>query len=149
MRPLTFYVGLNFCVAGKFGASAAFTLIYLYTAEMFPTTVRATALGVCSMGARVGGILAPQVVLYLPTVAPKESPMAVMGVCSLVGAFLSVFLPETLGSHTVQSISDVLALSQNTKPFFAYWSSQTLKTHLQKLNKLPETNRGGGEECTT
>ena len=46
---------------GKFGASAAFSLIYVYTAELFPTEVRSTALGLCSMMARIGGIAAPQV----------------------------------------------------------------------------------------
>ena len=46
---------------GKFGASAAFSLIYVYTAELFPTEVRSTALGLCSMMARIGGVAAPQV----------------------------------------------------------------------------------------
>ena len=58
---------LNF-FSGKFGVSAAFALVYLYTAEIFPTMIRATVVGMCSMFARVGGILAPQVALYLPVV---------------------------------------------------------------------------------
>ena len=58
---------LNFFL-GKFGVSAAFALVYLYTAEIFPTMIRATVVGMCSMFARVGGILAPQVALYLPVV---------------------------------------------------------------------------------
>ncbi|GFV22160.1 uncharacterized protein TNCV_631131 [Trichonephila clavipes] len=43
----------KFCVTGSFG------LLYLYTAEIFPTGVRNVTLGSCSMWARVGSILAP------------------------------------------------------------------------------------------
>ena len=49
---------------GKFGASGAFAIVYLYTAELFPTAIRSTATGLCSMMARIGGIAAPQVNSY-------------------------------------------------------------------------------------
>lgn len=52
---------LNSDYSGKFGASAAFSIVYLYTAELFPTAIRSTATGLCSMMARIGGIAAPQV----------------------------------------------------------------------------------------
>ena len=47
--------------SGKFGAAASFSIVYLYTAELYPTVVRSTAVGLCSMMARIGGIAAPQV----------------------------------------------------------------------------------------
>ncbi len=43
------------------GVSGAFTVIYLYTAEMYPTVVRGTALGLSSLAGRIGGIIAPLV----------------------------------------------------------------------------------------
>ena len=46
---------------GKFGASASFGIVYLYTAELYPTQIRSTAIGMCSMMARIGGFAAPQV----------------------------------------------------------------------------------------
>ena len=45
---------------GKFGVSAAFAMIYPYSAEIFPTIVRNSAVAFCSVMARVGGMVAPQ-----------------------------------------------------------------------------------------
>lgn len=130
-------------LAGKFGASAAFALVYLYTAEIFPTLVRATVVGLCSMFARVGGILAPQVALYLPVVTGStQAPMILMGVCALCGSVVTLWLPETLGSLTIQSTQDVDNLDTITKPFFAVWSGKKLTNHLQQLTeKQQDLNR--------
>ena len=48
-------------IVGKFGATCSFCIIFVYTAEMFPTEIRSTAVGSSSTCARIGGILAPQV----------------------------------------------------------------------------------------
>ena len=37
---------------GKFGVAAAFAMVYLYTAELYPTAIRGTAVGACSTVAR-------------------------------------------------------------------------------------------------
>ena len=39
-------------LVGKFGASACFAIVYVYTAELFPTVIRNTAIGACSTIAR-------------------------------------------------------------------------------------------------
>lgn len=48
-----------FSLVGKFGISAAFAVIFVYSAEIFPTEYRGVGVGGCSMCARVGGIMAP------------------------------------------------------------------------------------------
>ena len=40
---------------GKFGSSAAFAIVFLFTAELFPTSMRNSAVGLCSTLARLGG----------------------------------------------------------------------------------------------
>lgn len=120
---------------GKFGDAAAFALIFLYTAELFPTKIRSSVVGFCSMAARIGGIIAPQVVLYLPTVTTRETPMIIMGSFALIAAFLSILLPESLGSLTVQTVEDVDNIRNVTKPFFSYWSDEKLRTHLEEQTK--------------
>ena len=51
---------------GKFGATASFAVVYLYTAELYPTQIRSTGVGMCSMMARIGGFAAPQVCILSP-----------------------------------------------------------------------------------
>ncbi|NXU94806.1 S22AD protein, partial [Xiphorhynchus elegans] len=81
---------------GKFAASASFSTSYVYTAELFPTVVRQTGVGLCSMSGRVAGILAPLVRLlgqYHGVI-----PMAIFGSAPVLGGLLCVLLPETGGT---------------------------------------------------
>jgi MFS family permease len=41
----------------KFLASATYAIIYIYANELFPTNVRNTGMGICSMVARIGAII--------------------------------------------------------------------------------------------
>ena len=47
------------------GSSGAFAIAYVYTAEMYPTVVRGTALGLSSLAGRIGGIIAPLVCINI------------------------------------------------------------------------------------
>jgi MFS family permease len=46
---------------GKFGASAAFGVFYVWSTELFPTPVRTSGVGLTQMGGRMGGIVAPYI----------------------------------------------------------------------------------------
>uniref|UniRef100_A0A672I6V2 Solute carrier family 22 member 4 n=1 Tax=Salarias fasciatus TaxID=181472 RepID=A0A672I6V2_SALFA len=49
---------------GKFGITSAFCVVYAVSSELFPTVIRNTAMGCCSMAARIGTIISP-FIIYL------------------------------------------------------------------------------------
>ncbi|XP_042331635.1 solute carrier family 22 member 13-like [Sceloporus undulatus] len=80
-------------VIGKSSLAASFSTSYVFSSEVFPTVVRQTGLGLCSMAARVAGILSPLVGL-LDKIHPAI-PMSLLGATALIGGVLCFFLPET------------------------------------------------------
>jgi len=50
-------------VTGKFFVTSAFDAIYVYASEVFATEIRGSAMGFCSVSARIGSVLAPEVAL--------------------------------------------------------------------------------------
>merc|ERR1719233_176669 len=99
-------------LCGKFGVSSALAVMFVYTAELFPTNMRNTALGTCSLFARIGGMLAPQVV-SLGSLYFAALPLVIMGVLSLLGGVLILaLLPETLGKPLPETVADALDLEK-------------------------------------
>lgn len=56
------YVALALEMTGKFGFTMAFSIVYIYTAEIYPTVLRNVGMGMCSSAARIGSITAPYVI---------------------------------------------------------------------------------------
>ncbi|KAG7153823.1 Organic cation transporter protein-like 14 [Homarus americanus] len=83
-----------FSQSGKVAISAAFQVVWMYTAELFPTKYRSLAVGEASFCARLGSISSPYIndILGGYTV---WAPAALFGTVSLISAVLSLFLPET------------------------------------------------------
>jgi len=96
-------------IIGKFGATCSFTIIFIYTSEMYPTEIRSTAVGSSSTCARIGGILAPQVANLNTVWVPL--PLLIMGGSSLIGGLVALLnLPETLGKKLPENMEDALNL---------------------------------------
>ena len=77
------------------------------------------------MVARIGGIAAPYIALYLPDIQ-KQLPMLILGGSSVIGGLLSFALPETLGSNLPENIDDVKRLKENRKPLCNCVNPKTL-----------------------
>ncbi|XP_044739679.1 organic cation transporter protein [Chrysoperla carnea] len=89
---------------GKFFIAGSFAIIYNYSAELFPTVLRNTGLGIGSMCARLSGTLTPLITL-LDSFDPKM-PSIIFACIALLSGFLTLLLPETMGQPMPQSIED-------------------------------------------
>ncbi|XP_017276830.1 solute carrier family 22 member 5-like isoform X1 [Kryptolebias marmoratus] len=98
-----FSLSTTFEMTGKFAVSTSFAVVYAYTAELYPTVLRNTAVGSCSMAARIGSIIAPYFV-YLRTYS-VSLPYILMGSLTTLAGLLSLLLPETYGMPLPETIS--------------------------------------------
>jgi len=107
-------------LTGKFCASAAFNITYMYTAELYPTNIRNSAVGICSTMARFGGIAAPWIASYLPSQGslPDWVAYTVFGILALVGGTLALFIPDTIGFPLPDTLDDLEKIKKGSKPMW-------------------------------
>ncbi|XP_007430841.2 solute carrier family 22 member 13-like [Python bivittatus] len=92
-------------VLGKFTMAGSFSTSYVYSAELFPTVIRQTGLGVCQMTSRVAGIISPLVGLLGKY--HTSLPVATFGSAAVLGGIFSLLLPETLGKELPDHVDDL------------------------------------------
>uniref|UniRef100_A0A3B4FN97 Solute carrier family 22 member 6 n=1 Tax=Pundamilia nyererei TaxID=303518 RepID=A0A3B4FN97_9CICH len=92
-------------VLGKSMSEASFTIMYLYTTELYPTVVRQNGLGYTSFLARLGVSISPLIVLLedLWHLLPAATYCAVAVGTGLVASLL----PETLNTRLPEFIEDI------------------------------------------
>ena len=74
--------------------SMSFAVVYTFTSELFPTSLRGRMLGLGLFASRAGSVLAPQVQVLFGAISPSV-PAAVFGVSSLLAVGANLMLPET------------------------------------------------------
>uniref|UniRef100_A0A3B5LAJ0 Major facilitator superfamily (MFS) profile domain-containing protein n=1 Tax=Xiphophorus couchianus TaxID=32473 RepID=A0A3B5LAJ0_9TELE len=109
------YVALALEMTGKFGFTMAFTIVYIYTAEIYPTVLRNVGMGMCSSAARIGSITAPYVI-YLGTYN-KVLPYILMGSLTIASSVVNFFLPETFNKDLPETVEQMQELSMETDSF--------------------------------
>uniref|UniRef100_A0A8C7AMA4 Solute carrier family 22 member 13 n=2 Tax=Neovison vison TaxID=452646 RepID=A0A8C7AMA4_NEOVI len=98
-------------VVGKFATASGFTISYVYSAELFPTVIRQTGMGLLGIFSRIGGILTPLVILLGEYQAAL--PMLIYGSLPIGAGLLCALLPETRDQPLKDTIKD---LEQGPQP---------------------------------
>ncbi|XP_033995985.1 solute carrier family 22 member 5-like isoform X3 [Trematomus bernacchii] len=97
------YLSITLEMMGKCAVTTAFAIVYAYTAELYPTVLRNTALGACSMASRIGSIIAPYFI-YLRSYS-VSLPYILMGSITVASGLLSLLLPESYGMPLPDTVS--------------------------------------------
>ncbi|XP_067657756.1 organic cation transporter protein-like [Haliotis asinina] len=112
------WITVTLAMVGKFGASAAFAVVYVFSAEIFPTVVRQSGIGACSVFEGVGGMVAPYIsdlgVIVGGNLA-EALPLIVFGVITVSAGLLSLLLPETKNKKLPETIEDAILFGRKDK----------------------------------
>ncbi|XP_037104126.1 solute carrier family 22 member 7-like isoform X2 [Syngnathus acus] len=90
---------------GKFFSEAAFTVLCLYTTELYPTVVRQISYSCCSIIGRLGVALSPLVALLDEVWVGL--PRLLFGLMASGAGLLTFLLPETNNVSLAETIQDV------------------------------------------
>ena len=102
-----------FYLLGKHLAGLAFGMCYLYTSELYPTSLRGTATGSCSTMARVGGVIA---LVIAPLNRIWESlPMTIYGSVAVIAGLFAIAFPETTGLKMPETIEEAINIGKKSK----------------------------------
>lgn len=104
------WVRLLLYMAGKFGITISFTVMYVYATEMFPTQLRHSLLGTCSMFGGLGITVAPQTPLLSRYM--EALPLLLFGAMSLLTAVLALLLPETVGTKLPDTVEEAESIGR-------------------------------------
>ncbi|XP_070567620.1 organic cation transporter protein-like [Ptychodera flava] len=107
------WLGITLSMTGKFAISASFAIVYVFSAELYPTPVRNIGMGISSMCARIGGILAPQMLLLGNLWEPL--PLVVFGSTAVIAGLLTLLLPETLNKKLPETLEEGEAFGKKKK----------------------------------
>lgn len=113
MIPQTYVkVITSLALCGKLSIAASFSVCYVHSSEIFPTAIRNSGMGIVSVAARIGGIVAP-FILMLGDVIPNLQFTA-FGLMTFAAGVLNLKLPETMGQPMTECIADILALKHTS-----------------------------------
>ncbi|XP_033740110.1 organic cation transporter protein-like isoform X2 [Pecten maximus] len=103
---------------GKIGMAVGFSVIYIWSAELFPTVVRNTGMGLSTSLGNLGYMAAPAVA-RLGTVVPGRMgnavPIFVFGFLCLIAAFMTLILPETQNAHLPETVAHSKAMNREIR----------------------------------
>ena len=86
---------------GRFLLTVAYNAKYIWTVEIYPSTMRATANGFMLTFAPIGGMVAPWIANYSARIHPY-TPFISMAIVTCVAGLLMLWLAETKGQATAE-----------------------------------------------
>ncbi|KAL0820940.1 hypothetical protein ABMA28_005597 [Loxostege sticticalis] len=89
---------------GKWSVTLAYSSVYIYVSEVFPTNMRQTLISVCSTAGRIGSLVAP--ITPLLSHYHKSMPTVIFGIMCMISSVLVLMLPETRNMRLPDTIEE-------------------------------------------
>ncbi|XP_067674924.1 organic cation transporter protein-like [Haliotis asinina] len=113
--PNKWIINILACL-GNTCVSAAFASVYVFTAELLPTTSRNFGMGIASLFCRIGSIGSPYIndlTMHITSRFSQILPMLIFGGVCFIAGLLILVLPETLKVKLPETIKDAETLGTN------------------------------------
>ncbi|XP_053396903.1 organic cation transporter protein-like isoform X2 [Mercenaria mercenaria] len=119
---------------GRLCVTGAYCVAYIHSAELFPTVVRNAGMGMASLFARLGTMIAPYIVTVSESLGGtlKEAlPLLIFGGMALLSGLTSLLLPETLNKHLPETVQDGERFGRSG----AFYFVRSLRHHQDESDK--------------
>ena len=123
-------------LTAKCGVSAAANVKYLYTAQLFPTSIRNTALGVFATMGEMGGMLGPVIGKFLVELGTITElvPLCLFGAFGIAGGLSVLLLPDTVGFPLPDTFQDVEQIKKKGKSMWKLFKPLDVDNDLKGLD---------------
>jgi MFS family permease len=101
-----------FYFLAKYVIGAAQLTCMIFTAELYPTQMRSTGVGLSVAIARLGGVWGPQISILKSTLNSVYVPFLIFTAFTSVACLLALFLPETLNKPLPENIVEAKDLNR-------------------------------------
>jgi len=98
------HVALTLALLGRMFATGAYYICLQYSSEIFPTAIRGSGMSACEIVGGIGLFISPWIV-YLAKFQ-VQLPLLIFGGLSMLGALVTLFLPETCDENLPNTIED-------------------------------------------
>ncbi|KAF0308273.1 Organic cation transporter protein [Amphibalanus amphitrite] len=95
-------------LVGKFFVTSIYVMLFVYTPEYVPTSVRTVGFGIANVCSRIGAMTAPYVVDLTHDIH-RAAPSVVFGSGCLLASLAVLLLPETAGRPLPETVAEVEA----------------------------------------
>ena len=111
---------LTVCVlTAKFCISSVFSVTRIYTSEIYPTHIRATALGFMKSVSCLGSILSPWAAYYVKMRYEEDTgrrmTLVIFSICAAIGGGASFLLADTTGFALPENFEDIHRIKRDQK----------------------------------
>ncbi|XP_033737447.1 organic cation transporter protein-like [Pecten maximus] len=123
------WILIGSATVGRMSVSGDFANVFIYTSEMFPTSIRSFAVATANVSGMIGATVAPYIAdlgQLVDTRFGTALPYVVFGALALIAGVISLVLPETLHKKLPEDVNDIkISVTHNSKHLAAVQLSDT------------------------